>query len=248
MLEPYTSFEWIPFPLHAAQLGMIGSLLIWYLVLRFQQSRCLSANSGGPKVNGETWSLSDSYLAAVTIALLVYKVWPVILQPSLLWEQGIGVIFYAGGPYVQLAVVVVFGGWLWWDGRRHGVPWTTLVRPLLAGFLPALTVDALLLKEYGTVSSLPFGYKLHGVTVHPINVYFLAFLLPWFVVYWWRRAFFEKWFLFSYSAFLILLQPLRMQDGFFYVLHGKGWAWGGLMLGIVWFFFADRDNTTEKRS
>lgn len=224
---------------------------VWYMVLRLlgrqkmnrgaHQSHARSYVTRRNNVRrNEKWSLDDSFLAASTIGMLVYKFWPVLLQPSLLWNKGVGVFFFAGGPYVQLGVFFAFLGRLWWDAHRHGIQLSFLARRLLTGFLPALSISSLLVKEYGTTSFLPFGYELQGETVHPINLYLLVFLLPWLAVFGWRRTFSEEWFLFSFCAFLILLQPIRLRDDFFFLLHGMGWAWGGLLLSGLWIILEKR--------
>lgn len=115
----------------------------------------------------------DKLVNAFILAVLVWKLTPLVMNPALLWTRPIGLLYASGGvPGIALGVScgLIYGVLAL---RRHG-----LLQPLALDVLAFASLIALipcrsLFREYGLVTDLPWGIKLTDslLRYHPVHLY-----------------------------------------------------------------------------
>lgn len=118
------------------------------------------------------------------IAIIIYKIWPFILSPTLILEPR-NFIIYSGGPWAIEAAVLLGAFWVIIQGVLKKWP-MKLLNIFSATAFVGFILYSLLLKEIGQPSMFPIGWRVGGDVYHPVNLYkaitystFLFFTLHW---------------------------------------------------------------------
>jgi hypothetical protein len=147
-------------------LVLIASIILAYYVTRWKLGSLRV-----DEANGRT--LLDKLVNALIIAVLVWKLTPLLMNPSLLWTRPMSLLSYTGGvPGIVLGVAcgLIYGVLAL---RRSGI-----LQPLALDVLAFAAIIALipfrsLFWEYGIMTDLPWGIKLTDSLnrYHPVNLY-----------------------------------------------------------------------------
>lgn len=117
----------------------------------------------------ERENVMDPLATALIGAVVVYKFWPFVLEPSLVLQLQ-NLIYFSGGPWaVPAALVTILIILSAYQLKRH---WPLHVwEAFLGGMMTSLIVFNLFVRQYGAPSPLHTGFPVEGTTVHPVNVY-----------------------------------------------------------------------------
>lgn len=225
-------------------LGMVVSVFVWYILIRLQESKV------EPPI-GDKERLSDSVISLIVAGVVLYKFWPVVSNPSLIWKRGWSVIYFSGGSYFQIGLALLIFGWFLWYLRRRHIAWHRAGQMLVRGLIPALIVWYVIIREYGVLTNLPFGYDYQGQLYHPSNIYIVAFLIVIAVIMWFmqKRSYpIEPWVLLLIAFFYIIIAPIRAIQDVFIIFDGLQWAWITVVLSVLWIFFSHRKVDQEVTS
>lgn len=175
MFDPYTSVSIGPFQPQMQMLGLILALLVGFLILIKRLKRILP---------NERESIANQLQTSLIIAIVIYKCWPFILNPSLL-KSFSHLIFYSGGPYAVMVAIAggaLWFGYQWWKHRWPLNVIDELALSAMFGWIAHLVV----VKQYGSVSPFSFGWQKDGVVLHPVNLYEVLILamFVFFAFYW----------------------------------------------------------------
>lgn len=216
--------------------GMSVSLLVWYYIIRYQEAKIKPS-----MVDKER--LSDNLLTLIMIGIVLFKFWPIFTSPSLIWTRGWSVIYFSGGRYYQFGLALLIIGWFIWYFRKYSLSLHKAGQMLVRGFIPALIVWYILIREYGVMSDLLIGYDYQGQLYHPINLYMGAFLIGMAVLmlFLQRRQYpIEPWLLLLISFFYIILDPIRAMKNVFIFFNGLQWAWIMMVISVFWIIYSHR--------
>lgn len=225
-------------------LGMAVSIFVWYFLIRRQESKV------EPPINDKE-RLSESMLSLIVAGIVLYKFWPVVSNPSLIWTRGWSVVYFSGGSYYQIGLALLILGWFVWYLRRHHISLHKAGQMLVRGLIPALIVWYVIIREYGVVTKLSLGYSYQGQLYHPINFYIVAFLIGMtaIMLFMQRRPYpIEPWVLLLIAFFYIIVDPIRAIQDVFIVFDGLQWAWVTVVLSMLWIIFSHRKVDQQRTS
>jgi hypothetical protein len=237
-------FQLWSFTIPISFLGMALSLVTWYVLIRLQDSKFTSSKD-------EKWRLSDSFSSLALTGIVLYKFWPVISDPSLIWTRGLAVIYFSGGSYFRVGLLLLIVGWFGWHLRRHRISLHKSGQILIKGFIPALLLWHLLIREYGIRTDLPLGIEYENQFYHPMNFYIVVFLVALIAMMLFLKSKtypVEPWVMLVLSCFYIVIAPLRVVDDLFIVFKGLQWAWLGAAVGIVWIIVSHQKIDQQRAS
>lgn len=154
----------------------------WAMKLRFIYER-------DDEVTVEMQSIMDVTLTAVNIVALFWKFGTVLFKPSLLWENPMRILLMRGTMLhtsLGIAVALIYA---MFKLKRLNVRFMRFADGVSYGVLTGFIVHALLIKQYGRPTSLPWGISLNDPSLqyHPIHVYVLLLCLGVYVFLWTRR-------------------------------------------------------------
>ncbi|MCD8510156.1 MAG: hypothetical protein LRY73_09995 [Bacillus sp. (in: Bacteria)] len=112
----------------------------------------------------------DAVLTALIIAVILFKLWPFVLDPSLL-QNPANLIYFMGGPfavYVAIGVALFFLIFQSWRKKWTYTCWDSLFFGAVASFF----VYSILIREYGAPSPYSVGYMVENTVYHPVNFYY----------------------------------------------------------------------------
>lgn len=225
--------------------GMAVSVFVWYFLIKRQESKVESL------VNDKD-GLSDSLISLIIAGVILYKVWPVLENPSLIWTRGWSVIYFNGGSYFPFGLAFFIAGWfVWYVRRRHSMSLHQSGQMLIRGWIPALVIWSVMIREYGTDTNLSMGFAYQGQLYHPINFYFAAFLIVLLVIMVLMQKHtypIEPWLLLLLSCFYIVLEPIRVIQDVFIIFDGLGWAWVTVALSVFWIIYSHQKIDQEGAS
>ncbi|WP_416150727.1 hypothetical protein ACM26V_07100 [Salipaludibacillus sp. HK11] len=114
-------------------------------------------------------AMLDKVSLVFIIWVLVFKLWPFVLEPGLLTDMR-NVIYFSGGPWsIETATGLAFGLLLYFYIRKK---WSfDMWEAMIVGLFVAMIFFNVFVREMGTLSPWPFGYKIGGEFVHPVNLY-----------------------------------------------------------------------------
>lgn len=225
-------------------LGMSVSVFVWYILIRFQESMVEP-----PIINKE--KLSDNLLTLIMIGILLFKFWPVLTNPSLVWTRGWSVIYFSGGSYYQIGLGLLIIGWFIWYILRPSLPLHKTGQILVRGCIPALIVWYIVIREYGVLTDLQIGYEYQGQLYHPINFYIAIYLTLMAVIMFLMKKKpypIEPWILLLSAFFYIILDPIRAIQNVFIFFDGLQWAWSTVVLSVLWIIYSHRKIDEQRTS
>lgn len=147
-------------------LVLVISILVSYYVLKWKLSRIgMSASEGSV--------LLDKLMNAVLIAVMVWKLAPLVQNSELAWNRPLSLLTITGGTFgiwLGAAAAVIY---IYFALRRSKLSLTMTVDLLAFGMLISWTITRLLFWEYGTQTDLPWGISLNDphYRYHPVNLY-----------------------------------------------------------------------------
>ncbi|PYZ93035.1 hypothetical protein CR194_07500 [Salipaludibacillus keqinensis] len=115
----------------------------------------------------------DKITLALIIWIVIFKLWPFILQPGLVTDLR-NLIYFSGGPWaVPTASTVAFALIVYFYKK---LKWTFIVwESLLTAVIVSIIFYHVFVQQFGAMTPLPFGFQLDGGTVHPVNFYYVWF-------------------------------------------------------------------------
>lgn len=190
MFHPLSTWSLGPLSVSVELLFLILSALVGLAIISLYLKR-LSVE--------DREAMLDKLTSAFISWIVVFKLWPFILQPNLVTDVR-NVIYFSGGPWaVEVATGLAFGIILYFYIRRK---WSFKIwEAMLVGVFVALIFNHLFVRELGALSPWAFGYNVGGETVHPINIYY-AWLYS--VVLAGAAVFFDKKTIYGRSVYLVL--------------------------------------------
>lgn len=119
----------------------------------------------------ERTSFLDSLLTGIIIAVVIYKLWPFILEPGLLLSNPVNFIYFMGGPFAVYGAIGAAFIYLLiqsWRKKWSYPCWDSLFFGAIVSFF----VYAVSIKDYGAPSPFAFGYTVDNTVFHPVNFYY----------------------------------------------------------------------------
>ncbi|MBU9722634.1 MULTISPECIES: hypothetical protein [Bacillaceae] len=160
MFNPVETFSLGPFTVSFEMLFMIVSIGVGYggMIIYLKRNQI-----------PEREKILDAFITSVIIGVLTYKLWPFILQPSLLLDPS-NFIYYMGGPYAFFAAATFSIAYYLFQALRK--KWSHYAYD---GFtftiVLASAVFYLFVKEFGVASPFALGFYVDGIVHHPVNLY-----------------------------------------------------------------------------
>jgi len=147
-------------------LVLIASIILAYYVARWKLVR-LKVDDATVRI------LLDKLINTLILGTLVWKLTPMLMNPSLLWTRPLSLLSYTGGaPGLALGIAcgLAYGGLAL---RRHGLLQPLALDVLAFAALITCIPYRFLFWEYGLVTELPWGIKLTDslIRYHPVNLY-----------------------------------------------------------------------------
>ncbi|MED1646129.1 prolipoprotein diacylglyceryl transferase [Brevibacillus agri] len=193
--------------MNVAWVAMSFSSIVAYLVI----SRLLKGESAREKI-------TDALFISGLIVLAIWKLSPLLLQPSLLLDNQVNLFTFLlstgtePGLYIGVFAAICF---MWHHIKKLGLPFHKLSEVLPFGVLTGFVVYHLLTQSVGKVTAMPWGIAVDqsSFRYHPIFVYQLLFgVVACIYMLWLKKtgktinfASFLLWF----SSFQIILTFLR---------------------------------------
>lgn len=168
MFEPFHTISLGPLTISLQMLFFLLSIALGYIVIYFYLKKLII------EVKDQ---LLDALLTSVIIGVVVYKLWPFILQPSLLTDFR-NIIYYVGGPYAVYTAIA--SGTIYLIIQSVRKKWSFHCwDSVLIGILSMMLFYSLFIRVYGEPSPFSIGFTIEGVVYHPVNLYegWLYFLL-----------------------------------------------------------------------
>lgn len=162
MLNPLTTWSLGPLTVSVELLFLMLSGLVALTIVSFYLKR-LSIE--------DREEMLDKISLSFIIWILVFKLWPFVLEPGLVTNFR-NVIYFSGGPWaVEAATGIAVGMLLYFYIRKK---WSfKMWEGMLVGVFSALIFYHFFVREVGALSPWSFGFNVGGETVHPINVYYV---------------------------------------------------------------------------
>lgn len=156
---------------NVAWVSMTFSSLVGYIVI----SKMLK---GEPSRE----AITDSLFKGGLLVLLIWKVSPLLLQPSLLLDDTMNFFAFllSTGTELGFYLGVLAGlGYMYAKIRKGMIPLEKLGEVLPFGFLVGFAVYGLLYRNVGTLTSMPWGISIEQSTntYHPVGIYQLLFAI-----------------------------------------------------------------------
>ncbi|WP_124728221.1 hypothetical protein [Staphylospora marina] len=232
----FESTDVLPFlpTVSAAWLSLIPGIILYvYLLNR--------------KAGSLSEPLKDRLLSSFLIAVIIYKLWPVVESPGMMMNHPSLLLYYSGGAWGTEAAAVGAVLWFWWKHRQSPVQnGLSVLHWLLTGGLVLRLVSSLLIKEHGIPLS-GLGWPAGEDTFFPVH--FLRAVL--YGVLLWRALFLVSRNRFTRRSVGELLAgtgAAELLSASFKppgpLLWGlSGWEWTGLaaLLAGLALFVADRE-------
>ncbi|MFA9557978.1 hypothetical protein ACERII_11780 [Evansella sp. AB-rgal1] len=160
MFHPFETFSLGPFTISIQLLFLIIGIFLSYV---FFVTYLKKADKGNYK------EVENHVFVSLIIAIGIYKLWPFILQPSLLTSPS-NLLYFMGGPYALQVSVGVSLLYFFIQSLRKKWSYQTF-DSLAFGVVISLFVLSFFVREYGQVTPFSLGFKLDGEVYHPINIY-----------------------------------------------------------------------------
>ena len=160
-------YDWIVFAL---------SMTIGYTIMRWNWKR-------------STWNdlpIIEPLMNAVLMILFVWKLGPIISNPSLLLTNPMIWMMFPGSNLGFQLGVFLAGIYLYLQWKKIRAPWWFVGDLMALGSIAAIFTYNLLSWKYGSLTSLPWGISIEHIKYkyHPVNVYRLLVTIPMFIWFW----------------------------------------------------------------
>lgn len=160
MFEPYSSLSFGPFQLQLQMLALLVACIVSMLFLSERLKRFYPT---------EQETILNPFITSFIVAMIIYKIWPFLLEPTLLSSLK-HIVFYSGGPYAMYAALsgaAFYFIYQWWKKKWSLAFIDELSLASLVGYLTFI----IMIKQYGAISPFSFGWKVNELMTHPVNVY-----------------------------------------------------------------------------
>jgi len=146
-------------------------VLIASIILAYYAARWKLVHLKVDEATGRT--LLDKLINALILAVLVWKLTPLFMNPGLLWTRPLILLSYTGGALgivLGVACGLAYGVFAL---RRHAILQPLALDVLAFAALIASIPYRTLFREYGLVTDLPWGIQLTDslLRYHPVHLY-----------------------------------------------------------------------------
>lgn len=179
----------------------------------------------------------DIYTTSLMIVALVWKMGPLIFDPSILWNNPLSILFITGTiKHMWLGIFFAIG-YIYLKLRKAQIPISVMLDVLPYGFLTLIVIYHLFIWQYGSPTTMLWGISIQhpDYRYHPVNVYQVFVTLP--VLIWlWRRKFslgigmVFSHFLSFYGAGQMLVSFFKPQTVYFLGLSVEQLVYLGLLV------------------
>jgi hypothetical protein len=131
--------------------------------------------------------LLDQFTNGLLFVFLIWKLSPVIFQPSLLWTSPFSLLTMSGSASGVWLGMIAAALYMERALRKMKIPRMVFLDLLSIGMVTAILVYSLLGWQYGAATTLPWGISIEDpkFKYHPINVYIFLITLP-LLIWQWR--------------------------------------------------------------
>ncbi|WP_280771944.1 hypothetical protein [Salipaludibacillus daqingensis] len=162
MLHPLTTWSLGPLTVSVQLLFLMLSGLVGLTIVSIYFKRLAVE---------EREAIVDKITLAFISWILVFKLWPFVLEPGMVTDMR-NVIYFSGGPWAVEAATALSFGILLYFYIRNKWPFK-MWEGMLVGVFAALIFHSLFVREVGALSPWMIGFDVGGETVHPINFYYV---------------------------------------------------------------------------
>lgn len=160
----------------------------------------------------------DIVVSSLLITALVWKLGPILTNPSLVWNNPSSLLFVTGSTKHMLVGAVIAGGYIYYKMKKANVPLSVLLDVLPYGWLAVLLIYNLFTWQFGFRTTMPWGISIASpeMKYHPVN-YYTAGMLILIYIGLWRKAFrigerqIFRYFLMLYGAGQMLVSYYQPQ-------------------------------------